>query len=92
MRRVTVLQKWKFIYQFQQYYLPVLYGLLGLKVRISGMCRSCGGDFCVSTNPRFFILFFGSLFLVYFRRFYHSGLALFIPFLDQISSIRCCCG
>ncbi len=44
MRRVTVLQKWTFIYQFQQYYLPVLYGLLGLKVRISGAQRCRSGD------------------------------------------------
>ena len=35
MRRVTVSQKWKVLYQFQHFYLPIIYGLLGLKVRIS---------------------------------------------------------
>eukprot|EP01060_Flectonema_neradi_P036128 TRINITY_DN6873_c4_g1_i1.p1 TRINITY_DN6873_c4_g1~~TRINITY_DN6873_c4_g1_i1.p1 ORF type:complete len:472 (+),score=75.60 TRINITY_DN6873_c4_g1_i1:81-1496(+) len=38
-------QKWKALYKFQHIYLPIAYGVLGLKVRISDVTHAFGGEY-----------------------------------------------
>eukprot|EP00475_Leptophrys_vorax_P014975 TRINITY_DN2125_c0_g1_i1.p1 TRINITY_DN2125_c0_g1~~TRINITY_DN2125_c0_g1_i1.p1 ORF type:complete len:460 (-),score=121.47 TRINITY_DN2125_c0_g1_i1:91-1470(-) len=59
-RRLTVLQKWLWPYRFQHLYLPILYGLLAVKVRLTDftatMMQGVSGP--IRVNPQKFYFYF----------------------------------